>query len=223
MTIPSYPADAETAIATQERLRTRVRGRDEPLNPAVVAGVDLAYDPDGGFAAAAAVAMELASLTVVATATVTGPVGFGYLPGLLGFREVPLAAAVLRELSVGVDLVVCDGHGLAHSRRFGMACHLGVELDAPTMGIAKNPPEFAVTEPGMRRGSSTLIKDGEEVLGACLRTQDGVKPVYVSAGHRIGLDESVALALRLAARYRQPATTRAADRLARDTLARALG
>lgn len=198
-------------------------GRDTRLAPAVVAGVDLAYAVDGEVAAAAAVAVELASLRVVASATLVGRVAFGYRPGLLGFREAPLAAEVLSRLDVPVDLVACDGHGLAHSRRFGLACHLGVLTGLPAMGIAKNPPEFTVTEPGRRRGSSTLVTDGDEVLGACLRTQDGIKPVYVSAGHLIGLDESVELTLRLADKYRQPETTRAADRLARRRLAEAIG
>lgn len=217
------PATESEAVEIQERLRSRVRGREGRLAPSVVAGVDLAYAKDGDLAAAAAVAVEVATLEVIATATLLGRARFPYRPGLLGFREVPLAGEVLGRLDVPVDLVVCDGHGLAHSRRFGLACHLGVELDLPAMGIAKNPPEFDVAEPGNRRGSSTLIRDGAEVLGACLRTQDGVRPVYVSAGHLIGLDESVEVALRLAEEFRQPVTTRAADRLARRTLTEALG
>lgn len=223
MTNPEWPEDVAAAIRIQQRLRSRVRPGDGPLEPVVVAGVDLAYDRDSDLAAAGAVAVDLASRQVTGAATLVSRVGFEYRPGLLGFREVPLAAAVLRRLEPDVDLVVCDGHGLAHSRRFGLACHLGVELDMPSIGIAKNPPEFDVEQPGKSRGSSTLINDGDEVVGACVRTQDGVKPVYVSVGHRVGLDEAVAVALRLSRPYRLPATTRAADRLARDTLAEALG
>ncbi|ADD43634.1 endonuclease V [Stackebrandtia nassauensis] len=223
MTKYPWPTDVETAEKLQESLRTRVCREGVRVAPGVVAGVDIAYDKDSELAAAAAVAFELGSLAVVATATVVGRVEFPYRPGLLGFREVPLSSQVLERLDVAAELVVCDGHGLAHPRGFGMACHLGVHMNQPTMGIAKNPPEFAVNEPGKRRGSSTLIFNGDDVVGACLRTQDNVKPVYVSVGHRIGLDEAVEVALRLSPRFRLPATTRAADRLSRDTLAEALG
>lgn len=157
--------------------------------------------------------------TVVAVATAVGSVPFPYLPGLLAYRELPAVLEALERLPVTPDLVVCDGYGLAHPRRFGLACHLGVLTGLPTIGVAKTRFTFRCQEPGAERGDSAPLWDAGEEVGRALRTQRAVKPVFVSVGHRTTLDQACEHTLRLAHRYRLPETTRQADLLCRQALA----
>ncbi|RMI30265.1 endonuclease V [Streptomyces triticirhizae] len=228
MTLPhTTPASEAEAVAVQLRLRERVVADSSGPAPGapgtVVVGVDVAYDDDRDLVAAAAVALDAASLEVVAEATAAGPVAFPYVPGLLAFRELPAVLAALDRLTVAPDLVVCDGYGLAHPRRFGLASHLGVLTDLPTIGVAKNPPPLAVREPprplAPGRGATAPLLDAGDEVGRALRTRDGVRPVYVSPGHRTTLDDACAHTLPLTVGVRLPQTTRLADRLCRDTLA----
>ncbi|MET9666970.1 endonuclease V [Streptomyces sp. NPDC006475] len=219
-----WPADEATAIAVQDELRTRVV-LDEPGPPpssGLVTGVDVAYDDERDVVAAAAVVLDAVTLDVVEEATAVGRVAFPYVPGLLAFREIPTVMAALASLTRDPGLVVCDGYGRAHPRRFGLAAHLGVLTGLPVIGVAKNPFVFTHAELGPLRGdvAALLADDGEEV-GRALRTQDGVKPVYVSVGHRTGLDNACAHILALAPRYRLPESTRRADRLCRRALSEA--
>lgn len=205
----------------QDALRDRVV-RDEagpPPGAGTVTGIDVAYDDERGVVAAAAVVLDGATLAVVEEATAVGEVAFPYVPGLLAFREIPAVVGALEALTTDPGLVVCDGYGLAHPRRFGLASHLGVLTGLPTMGVAKNPFVFSHGELGEERGSAAALLDGDEEVGRALRTQDGVKPVYVSVGHRVSLDNACAHALSLTPKYRVPETTRRADRLCRDALA----
>ncbi|MEV7611758.1 endonuclease V [Streptomyces sp. NPDC089799] len=221
MTSVKTPADEAEARAIQDELRSLVIfGEDGPaVGQGLVAGVDVAYDDERDLVAAAAVVLDAATLDVVEEATAVGHVSFPYVPGLLAFRELPTVLAALDALTAAPDLVVCDGYGLAHPRRFGLACHLGVVTGLPAMGVAKNPFTFTYEEPGAQRGSVSplLAPDGAEV-GRAVRTQDGIKPVYVSVGHRISLDNACAHALALSPRYRIPETTRLADSLCRRAL-----
>ncbi|MGW3295864.1 endonuclease V [Streptomyces xiamenensis] len=239
------PATEDEAIARQLTLREHVSHEDSgpaPGAPATVAGVDVAYDDERGIVAAAAVTLDARTLEVRERATATGPVAFPYRPGLLAYRELPAVLDALGRLETPPDLVVCDGYGTAHPRRFGLAAHLGVLTGLPAIGVAKNPFTFRHRPPGPERGAwSPLVDDtdgtdgpqdtdgtatahgterafhGEEV-GRALRTQPGVKPVFVSTGHRVSLPTACAHVLNLARRYRLPETTRAADRLCRDAL-----
>ncbi|MFF9622487.1 endonuclease V [Streptomyces griseosporeus] len=215
-----WPATEEQARAVQDELRARVV-LDEP-GPAPgtghVTGVDVAYDDERDVVAAAAVVLDAASLDVVAEATAVGRVSFPYVPGLLAFREIPTVLAALDALPHPPGLVVCDGYGLAHPRRFGLASHLGVLTGLPVIGVAKNPFTFTYDEPGARRGSSSPLLAGEEEVGRALRTQDGVKPVFVSVGHRVTLGNACAHVLALTPAYRLPETTRRADSLCRRAL-----
>ncbi|MEU1072210.1 MULTISPECIES: endonuclease V [unclassified Streptomyces] len=220
-----WPADEAGALAVQDGLRGRVV-LDEPGPPpgtGLVTGVDVAYDDERDVVAAAAVVLDAATLEVVEESTAVGRVAFPYVPGLLAFREIPTVLAALGALSTGPGLVVCDGYGLAHPRRFGLASHLGVLTGLPVIGVAKNPFAFAHEEPGARRGEASALvdADGEEV-GRALRTRDGVKPVFVSVGHRVSLDNACAHTLRLTPRYRLPESTRRADALCREALRTAL-
>jgi deoxyribonuclease V len=215
-----WPTTDEQARAVQDELRARVV-LDEPGPPprtGHVTGVDVAYDDERDVVAAAAVVLDAATLEVVAEATAVGRVTFPYVPGLLAFRELPTVLAALDTLPCPPGLVVCDGYGRAHPRRFGLAAHLGVLTGLPTIGVAKNPFTFTYDDPAAPRGStSPLLADAEEV-GRALRTRDSVKPVFVSVGHRTALDNACAHVLALTPAHRLPETTRRADALCRRAL-----
>ncbi|WP_217182169.1 endonuclease V [Streptomyces sp. AC495_CC817] len=215
-----WPATEEQALAVQDELRGKavLDETGPPPGTGRVTGVDVAYDDERNVVAAAAVVLDAATLDVVAEATAIGQVSFPYVPGLLAFREIPTVLAALDALPCDPGLVVCDGYGLAHPRRFGLAAHLGVLTGLPTIGVAKNPFTFTYDDPGAARGSaSPLLADTEEV-GRALRTRDGVKPVFVSVGHRVDLDNACAHTLALTPSYRLPETTRRADSLCRRAL-----
>ncbi|WP_031088861.1 endonuclease V [Streptomyces sp. NRRL WC-3549] len=224
MTTFPMPADEAEARAVQDALRAGVVLDESGPPPGTghVTGVDVAYDEGRDIVVAAAVVLDAGTLEVVAESTARGRVSFPYVPGLLAFREIPTVLAALEGLSVDPGLVVCDGYGLAHPRRFGLASHLGVLTGLPAIGVAKNPFTFRHAQPGPRRGDfSPLMDEGEEV-GRALRTQDGTKPVFVSVGHRTGLDNACAHTLALARDFRQPETTRRADALCRSALREAV-
>ncbi|MCX4978280.1 endonuclease V [Streptomyces sp. NBC_00554] len=214
-----WPATEEQARAVQDELRGRVVLGEPGPPPGTghVTGVDVAYDDERDVVVAAAVVLDAATLDVVAEATAVGQVSFPYVPGLLAFRELPTVLAALDALPCAPGLVVCDGYGLAHPRRFGLASHLGVLTGLPTIGVAKNPFTFSYEEPGARRGSASPLVAGEDAgqdeVGRALRTQDGVKPVFVSVGHRVSLDNACAHTLALTPKYRLPESTRRADSL----------
>lgn len=221
-----WPRDAERAEQIQLTLRELIVPDGEVTGVRTVAGLDVSYDPDSARVVAAAVVLALPELTVLEAVTVPGEVTFPYVTGLLAFRELPTLVEALRRLTITPDVLVCDGYGIAHPRRFGLACHVGVLTGLPTFGVAKTPPPLARPDesasnfaaPGPARGAwSPLVEDGQ-VLGRALRTREGVKPVFVSVGHRIGLDAATDLTLALCRGFRLPETTRQADHLSRRVL-----
>ena len=201
------------AIAIQKRFASHVlhTPMDRPVH--YVAGLDMAFSPDGSRCLAGVVLWDVNEQATVESHVVTRPVTFPYVPGLLSFREAPAVIAALRRLRRTPDCLMCDGQGLAHPRRFGIACHVGVLVDLPTVGCAKSRLTGEHNEPERKRGSRTPLRDGGETIGAVLRTRDGVKPVFVSIGHRIDLSGSVRIVLDCSAGYRIPEPTRLADRL----------
>lgn len=208
----SWRLSPARALAVQRRLAARVR--IEPLAGGVrfVVGLDAAFSADERDCLAAAVVWDLVERRVVEVATARRPVRFPYVPGLLSFREAPALLAALRKLRGRPDVLLCDGQGLAHPRRFGIACHLGVLCDLPAVGCAKSR---LVGEHGnlpAAAGARTELVFAGEVVGAVVRTRAGVRPVYVSAGHRCDLDSAVALVLACVAGRRLPEPTRLADR-----------
>lgn len=206
------------ALAVQEDVARRAElGVAGPAPGEVrrVAGVDVSYDKGSDRLVAAAVVLDAQTLEPLETVLVDGVSRFPYVPGLLAFRELPSVVEALERLKATPEMVVCDGYGIAHPRRAGLAVHLGVLTGLPCFGVAKTPFLFAGEPPGPRRGDGTPLTDGDEVVGRALRTQEGVKPVYVSVGNGIGLDQACAHTLHLARRYRLPETTRWADRLSR--------
>jgi deoxyribonuclease V len=205
------------AIALQRELAKRVirKGTPSRANVRYVAGSDVAFDPKHGRAAGAIVVLAYPSLDVVEEATVEAPTPFPYVPGLLSFRETPVLLDAFGGLRHTPDLLMVDGHGYAHPRRFGFACHLGLLLDIPAIGVAKSPLVGHARGVAARRGSRADLIDDGEVIGALVRTRERVKPVYVSVGHRIGLAAAERWVLACATRYRLPEPTRLADKLSR--------
>lgn len=213
------PATLDDAAAQQERLSALVDATGPgPADLQTVAGIDVAHRDGSDDVVAAVVVLDAATLRPVETRTAQGRAGHPYVAGFLALRELPAVTSALEALDRTPDLIVCDGAGVAHARRFGLACHVGLLTDLPTIGVAKTPP-VPFTMPKPARGSWTPQVDGDEVVGRALRTQHGVQPVFVSVGHRIGLDAACDHVLRLA-RHRLPETTRRADRLARDAALR---
>ena len=200
------------ARALQEQLRDRVIERDTRRAPRLVAGADISFDRSSPGLHAAVVVLDAESLEVVEIAGVRARARFPYVPGYLSFREIPPLLEAFAKLEAVPDLIVCDGQGRAHPRRFGLACHLGVLLDLPTLGCAKSRLIGDYREPGPRRGAHTQLREGGEVIGEVVRTRSGVKPVFVSVGHRISLETARRATLRWAARYRLPEPVRAAHR-----------
>ncbi|MFC9997493.1 endonuclease V [Nocardia sp. NPDC127526] len=215
--IDHWPGTPDEAVALQDRLRSLVVPENpRPPHFRTVAGLDSAYD-DHGNVAAAIVVLDLDTLETVETVTARGTTDFPYVPGLLAFRELPTTLRALEKLTVTPDLFICDSQGLAHPRRFGFACHLGLLTATPTLGVAKNAwGDHA--EPAPDRGSWTTITIDGDPVGRALRTRAGVKPVYVSVGHLIDLDTACAQVLALTPEFRQPETTRRADALCRQLL-----
>ncbi|MCS6845654.1 MAG: deoxyribonuclease V [Caldilineales bacterium] len=186
-----------------------------------VAGLDVAWEPTGQTGWAAAAVLRLSDLSLVEVAVAPAPAAFPYVPGLLALRELPAMRAALERLQQPPDLLLCDGHGYAHPRRFGLACHLGVATGLPTIGVAKSRLVGEHGPLGEERGAWQPLRDGGEVIGAAVRTQAGVKPVYVSTGHRVGLTSCVELVLRCAPRYRLPEPLRQAHQAATSACRRA--
>ena len=188
--------------------------RVEPLTRPVrtVAGTDCAFLDGGRKIIAAAVLCDAESMEILHIAHVVRQCTFPYIPGLLSFREAPSVIAVVRKLPRTPDLLMCDGQGLAHPRGLGLASHVGLLLDMPTIGVAKSRLCGQHREPGLRRGCRRRLTLDGKVIGACLRTRTNVKSVYVSVGHKIALAESIRWALRACRGFRLPEPTRLADR-----------
>lgn len=205
----------DAAERLQADLAARVVLEDRFGRIDTVAGLDVAYDKQGNRATAAIAVLRAGDLSVVETRTLDTAIRFPYIPGLLSFRELPAICALLQQVTVTPDLLICDGQGIAHPRRFGLACHLGVMFDVPAIGCAKTPLLGAVCEPGLARGDATALLDRGDTVGCALRTRSGVKPVYVSPGHRISVASACEWVLKLSPRFRLPEPLRLADQAAR--------
>jgi len=179
-----------------------------------VAGVDVGFEDNGGTTRAAVAVLAYPSLQLETSAVAREKTRFPYVPGLLSFREAPAVLEAMKQLDVLPDLLLCDGQGIAHPRRLGIASHLGLLLDIPSIGVAKSRLIGTHGEVPDLRGAWVPLKDGSETIGAVLRTRKGVKPLFISPGHRIGLKSAIAWVMACVTRYRLPETTRWAHRLA---------
>ncbi len=207
------------ALALQEELAQKVSLVDSPGRIKTVLGVDVAYHKTSDKLVAAGVLLDAESLKAIETVTAESQVQFPYVPGLFSFRELPPLLLALEKLSTRPDLVVCDGQGYAHPRRFGLACHLGVLFDLPTIGCGKTRLVGEFVPPEKERGSRSPLELDRETIGMALRTQDGINPIYVSVGHKLSLEYACEWVLRLCAHYRLPETTRLADQAVNQALA----
>lgn len=208
------------ALMLQNELAGKVINEDMLNDIKYVAGVDVAYDEKIDKQIAAVVILDPNTLEVIETSIAEDVTHFPYIPGLFSFRELPSIAKALSNLKIRPDLIVCDGQGIAHPRRFGLASHLGILFDVPTIGCGKTRLHGHGEEPGIKRGDYAPLIDNGEIIGNALRTQDNVKPVYVSIGHRISLQTACDWILRLSPKHRLPETTRQADHAVKMELAK---
>ncbi|WP_226801760.1 deoxyribonuclease V [Alkalilimnicola sp. S0819] len=202
------------AVAIQRELRTQLRLEPLRHTPRLIAGVDAGFEDAGRTARAAVVLYQYPELEPVEEQLAREPVRMPYIPGLLSFREIPVVLKALAQLHQEPELLLCDGQGIAHPRRLGIAAHLGLITDLPAIGVGKSRLIGDFQEPGTNRGEQSPLKDKGERIGTVLRTRDRVKPVFVSPGHRMDQRGAVDWVMRCLTRYRLPEPIRAADRLA---------
>ena len=208
----SWDVTPEEARQIQNKLRTQVISTDQFGTINTVAGVDIGLKKDT--AIASVVVLSFPELQVVDSVATASPVRFPYIPGLLSFREIPPLLTAFDQLQTVPDLVIVDGQGIAHPRRFGLASHLGLILDKPAIGCAKSRLCGQYNEPDSEQGAYTYLTDKGEVIGAAVRTRTNVRVVYVSIGHRISLDSARMWTLACCRGYRLPETTRHAHNAA---------
>ena len=206
----SWQVSITQALDIQRRLATQVSISGEVGSLRLIAGVDISVNKAQGIATGAVVVLQYPELRVVETEVVNGKLDFPYIPGLLSFRESPLILDACQGLTLTPDLILIDGQGIAHPRRLGLASHLGLFLDTPTVGCAKSLLCGKHEPPGEEPGSHAEIVDGGETVGVALRTKLGVKPIYVSIGHKINLESAIYWVLQCCRGYRLPEPTRLA-------------
>ncbi|MEP0755780.1 deoxyribonuclease V [Trichocoleus sp. Lan] len=210
----AWPDTAEEAIAIQQELSKEVITSDQLGSVQYVAGVDMGFEESGTISRAAVAVLSFPDLQLQEQAIAFRPTTFPYIPGFLSFREIPAVLDALEKVSITPDLILCDGQGIAHPRRFGIASHLGVLIDLPTIGVAKSLFVGKHDELPVEKGAWQPLRYRREIIGAVLRTRTGVKPVYVSSGHRVSLETAIDYVMRCTTKYRLPETTRIADKLA---------
>ena len=211
----AHPKNISEAIQLQKQWAPMVRARSLPKNIRMIAGADVAFPPGSNTALAAIVLMTWPDLELLESAHARLPLTFPYIPGLLSFREAPAIVAAARKLSIKPDVLLVDGQGMAHPRRFGLACHLGVQLAWPTIGCAKSRLIGSAGPLAEQKGAKTELIHHDEIIGWALRSRTAVKCLYVSIGHLVRLDQAVELVLNCCRRYRLPEPTRLADKFVR--------
>lgn len=197
-------------VKIQNELRKQVRLEPLKKDPRLIAGADISYNRFSPLAYAVILVLDASTLEVVESVSATGTMRMPYVPGLLSFREIPILIEAWTLLKTDPDAIVCDGQGIAHPRRMGIASHFGLLINRPTIGCAKSILTGKFADPGHEPGDWTPIQDRGEVIGAALRTKRHVHPVYVSPGHLITLEESIRILMGVTTRYRIPEPTRQA-------------
>lgn len=210
-----YPDNLTTKRAKEIQQELREEITIEPLTKEVetIGGADISFDRGSDAVYAGIVTLDMESLHPVAWSLVTTEIDFPYIPGLLAFREMPSLTDAWKQLEEKPDVLIMDGHGLAHPRRMGIATHFGISENWPTIGCAKNILTGDYVEPEIEKGSYEPVTDGDEVIGCALRTRTNVNPVFISPGHRVSFDNARLLVLRSVTRFKLPETTRWAHRL----------
>jgi deoxyribonuclease V len=201
------------AAALQKQLAGKVRFKPLEKSSKLIAGLDCALSKDGQKIIACTVVVKPPGLELIETKTATQKVSFPYIPGLLSFREAPVCIAAVKKLKIEPDLFLIDGQGIAHPRRLGLAAHLGLFFDKPTVGCAKSRLTGTFEDPSGQKGSHSQLKDKDEVIGAVVRTRTDVKCVFVSVGNKCTLNNAIKTTLACTTKYRLPEPTRLAHQL----------
>ena len=209
-----WNVNVEEAIEIQKRFRNQIILRRTFSELRTVGGADIAYSKNGDLLYGAIAVLAFPEMEVLSIVTAPGRISFPYIPGLLSFREGPILLRVFRRLKIKPDLIIFDGQGIAHPRRFGLASHLGLWLDLPSIGCAKTSLLEEVRLPDPGKGNFDLLRRGKEEVGAVLRTRENVKPVFVSPGHRIDLMSSIEVILACCPKFRIPEPLRIAHQIA---------
>ena len=202
------------AREVQQKLRHRVITQDAFHEVRYVAGIDVGFEQQNTITRAAVAVLTFPELVLFEQAIARRETAFPYVPGLLSFREIPAVLDALEKLSQRPDILLCDGQGIAHPRRFGIASHLGILTDLPSIGVAKSRLIGKHDTVPEEKGTWVPLYDQDEVIGAVLRTRVRVKPLYISIGHKMSLASAIAYVMDCVTRYRLPETTRWAHRLA---------
>ncbi|HET6432517.1 deoxyribonuclease V [Dyella sp.] len=210
----AWDGDVARARALQSELAAGVRLHDELPPPRLIAGVDVGFEQGGAVTRASAVLLDAASMQPVADALARLPTRMPYIPGLLSFRELPAVLEALAQLPEVPDLILVDGHGVAHPRGLGIAAHLGVVTDLPAIGVAKKVLVGKHDPVGPQRGDQAVLIHRGRLIGTALRSKDGIKPLIVSPGHRVSHATAVQQVLACGRGYKLPEPTRWADRIA---------
>jgi len=209
-----WDVSPKEAVGIQRRLAGSVLTQGRVPSLRRVAGVDVGFEHANTVTRAAVAVLGYPDLEPLTSAVARRPTTFPYVPGLLSFREIPAVLDALQALTVAPDVLLCDGQGIAHPRRFGIACHLGVLTDLPAVGVAKSRLIGEFDPPPQTKGAWRPLTDKGECIGAVLRTRANTRPLFISVGHRLGLPEAIDIVMGCTPRYRLPETTRAAHRLA---------
>jgi len=209
-----WDVSPKEAVKIQHALQEHVKLEDHFGKIRTVAGVDVGFEENNTVTRAAIAVLDFETLELVETAIARRPTTFPYVPGLLSFREIPTVLEAMLELTAVPDLLLCDGPGIAHPRRFGIAAHLGLLVDIPAIGVAKSRLTGTHEEVPLEKGNFVPLMDKEEQIGVVLRTRTNVKPLYISPGHRVSIKSSHELVMKCVTKYRLPETTRHAHRLA---------
>ena len=209
----SWNLSYSEAIKLQRRLAGQVKFTPMTRQPKLIGGLDCAFSKDGKKIIAAAVVLRPPELEFVEVKRAVRKVTFPYIPGLLSFREAPVCIAAVEKLNSRPDIFIIDGQGIAHPRRLGLAAHLGLFFDKPTIGCAKSRLTGTFRDPPLEKGSYTQLSDRGEIIGAVVRTRTNVKPVFISVGNRCTLKDAIGTTLDCAIKYRLPEPTRLADKL----------
>lgn len=207
----SWDVTPKEARAIQKRLTDRVIKKDCFKEIRVIAGADIAVDKANNVGIAGVIVYSFPDLKEIERKNTRLKLHFPYVPGLLSFREAPLLLEVFKKLENFPDLIFFDGQGVAHPRRFGIASHMGLMLDLPSIGCAKSRLIGTFDEPPNRKSSYSWLKDKDEIIGAVVRTREDVRPMFISVGHKISLETAVDIVLKCSLKYRVPVPTREAD------------